>query len=41
MVYTKNDQKSINFLNFFDFWSFFRYTKEDERRNYYEKGRIK
>ena len=31
MVYTKNDQKSINFLKVFDFWSFFRYTKEDER----------
>lgn len=23
MVYTKNDQKSINFLKVFDFWSFF------------------
>ena len=31
----------INFIKYFDFWSFFSYTRENERRDYHEKGRDK
>ena len=41
MLYAKNDQKSINFIKYFDFWSFFSYTRENERRDHHEKGRDK